>query len=115
LPATQDENHIRAVLSNATYSEPLSFQSLTSRDCEGQPPRVEVTATCRTHPKDQARLEQIASRLSMEKGASSVSWSAKERSPHPSDVGIGSVLIPSSERNQTYVTRAESRTLRIVT
>jgi putative Mg2+ transporter-C (MgtC) family protein len=47
-----DEVHIRAVLSNAMYSEPLSFQSLTSRDFEGQPPRIEVTATCRAHPKD---------------------------------------------------------------
>jgi putative Mg2+ transporter-C (MgtC) family protein len=74
----EDEVHVRAVLSNAMYSEPLSFQSLTSRDCEGDPPRIEVTATCRTHPKDQARLEHIASRISMEKGVSSVSWSAKE-------------------------------------
>ncbi|MEX3957736.1 methyltransferase [Trinickia symbiotica] len=74
----EDEVHIRAVLSNAMYAEPLSFQSLTSRDCEGEPPRLEVTATCRTHPKDQARLEHIASRISMEKGVSSVSWTARE-------------------------------------
>jgi putative Mg2+ transporter-C (MgtC) family protein len=79
----EDEVHIRAVLSNAMYAEPLSFQSLTSRDCEGPPPRLEVTATCRTHPKDQARLEQVASRISMEKGVSSVSWLAKEAEPAP--------------------------------
>lgn len=79
----EDEVHIRAVLSNAMYAEPLSFQSLTSRDCEDQPPRIEVTATCRTHPKDQARLEQVASRISMERGVSSVSWSAKEAEPAP--------------------------------
>ncbi|WP_433696130.1 MgtC/SapB family protein [Paraburkholderia phenoliruptrix] len=78
-----DEVHIRAVLSNAMYSEPLSFQSLTSQDCDGQPPRVQVTATCRTHPKDQARIEQVASRISMERGVSSVSWSAKEAEPAP--------------------------------
>jgi putative Mg2+ transporter-C (MgtC) family protein len=72
----EDEVHIRAVLSNAMHAEPLSFQSLTSRDCEDPPLRVEVTATCHTHPSHQARLEQIASRISMEKGVSSVSWSA---------------------------------------
>lgn len=79
----EDEVHIRAVLSNAMYAEPLQFQSLTSRDCGDQPPRIEVTATCRSHPKDQARLEQVASRISMEKGVSSVSWSAKEAEPVP--------------------------------
>lgn len=76
-----DEVHVRAVLSNAMNAEPLSFQSLTSQDLEGSPARVEVTATCRMHPKDQARLEQVASRISMEKGVSSVSWSAKEAEP----------------------------------
>ncbi len=79
----EDEVHIRAVLSNAMYAEPLSFQGLASRDSEGQPPRLEVTARCRTHPGNQARLEQIASRLSMEKGVSSVSWSASEAEPAP--------------------------------
>ncbi len=79
----EDEIHIRAVLSNAMYAEPLSFQSLTSRDCEDHPPRVEVTATCRAHPSHQARLEQIASRISMEKGVTSVSWSANEAEPAP--------------------------------
>ena len=78
-----DEVHTRTLLSNAMYSEPLSFQSLTSQDCDGQPPRVQVTATCRTHPKDQARIEQVASRISMERGVSSVSWSAKEAEPAP--------------------------------
>ncbi|CAB3748459.1 MgtC/SapB family protein [Paraburkholderia humisilvae] len=79
----EDEIHIRALLSNAIHSEPLSFQSLTSRDCSDHPPRVEVAATCRTHPSHQTRLEQIASRISMEKGVSSVSWSANEAEPVP--------------------------------
>jgi len=70
--------HLRVHLSNAMYSQPLSFQSLRSEDVEGDPPRIEVTATLRTHPKDQARLELMASRISMEKSVSSVSWSAKE-------------------------------------
>jgi putative Mg2+ transporter-C (MgtC) family protein len=79
----EDEVHIRAVLSNAMYAEPLTFQGLTSRDYEGEPARLEVTAKCLSHPKDQARLEQIASRLSMERGVSSVSWSASDAEPTP--------------------------------
>jgi putative Mg2+ transporter-C (MgtC) family protein len=35
------------------------------------------------HPKDQAKLELMASRISMEKSVSSVSWSAKEAEPTP--------------------------------
>ncbi|MEM5367892.1 MgtC/SapB family protein [Paraburkholderia azotifigens] len=78
-----DEIHIRTVLSNAMYSQPLSFQSLTSEDVDGDPPRIQVTATLRMHPKDQPKLELMASRLSMEKSVSSVSWSAKEAEPTP--------------------------------
>jgi putative Mg2+ transporter-C (MgtC) family protein len=64
----EDEIHIRALLSNSMYSAPLSFQSLSSED----------VATLRMHPKDQGKLEQMASRISMEKGVTSVSWTAKE-------------------------------------
>ncbi|WP_118181238.1 MgtC/SapB family protein [Paraburkholderia phosphatilytica] len=80
-----DEVHIRAALSNAMSSTPLSFQSLTSRDVAGDndPARVEVTATLRLHPKDQPKLEQIASRLAMEKSVSSVSWSGNDAEPTP--------------------------------
>jgi putative Mg2+ transporter-C (MgtC) family protein len=70
--------HIRALLSNSMYSAPLSFQSLTSEDVEGKPHCLEVVATLRMHPKDQGKLEQMASRISMEKGVTSVSWTAKE-------------------------------------
>ena len=79
----EDEIHIRAALSNSMSSTPLSFQSLTSRDYEGDPQRIEVTATLKLHPKDQPKLEHIASRLSMEKGVSSVSWLGLEAEPTP--------------------------------
>ena len=74
----EDEVHIRTVLSNSMYSTPLSFQSLTSEDMPGDPQRLRVTATMRVHPKYQSKLELMASRLSMEKGVSSVSWTAAE-------------------------------------
>jgi putative Mg2+ transporter-C (MgtC) family protein len=74
----EDEVHIRTVLSNSMYSTPLSFQSLTSEDMPGDPQRLRVTATMRVHPKYQSKVELMASRLSMEKGVSSVSWTAAE-------------------------------------
>ncbi|MEX3583533.1 MAG: MgtC/SapB family protein [Burkholderia sp.] len=78
-----DEVHVRTLLSNSMYAKPLSFQSLTSEDVaqEGAVERIKVTATLKLHPKDQAKLEQIASRMSMEKSISSVSWTAREAEP----------------------------------
>jgi len=78
---TADEVHIRTLLSNSMYAKPLSFQSLTSEDVPEQPDRLKVTATLKLHPKDQQKLEQVASRMSMEKSISSVSWTAKEAEP----------------------------------
>jgi putative Mg2+ transporter-C (MgtC) family protein len=78
-----DEIHIRTAISNSMYSAPLSFQSLTSEDVEDEPERIRVTATLKMHPKDQSKLEQMASRLSMEKSVSSVSWTAREAEPTP--------------------------------
>ncbi|HTH60788.1 MAG TPA: hypothetical protein VL689_11610 [Paraburkholderia sp.] len=75
----QDEIPIRTLLSNSTSSQPLSFQSLVSQDIEGDPSRVDVTATVRMHPKDQPKLERMARRISMEKGVSSIRWSCKGR------------------------------------
>ncbi|WP_322015374.1 MgtC/SapB family protein [Paraburkholderia sp. J12] len=79
----EDEIHIRTVLSNSMYSTPLSFQSLTSEDVPDQPQRLRVTATVRMHPKFQSKLELMASRLSMEKGVSSVSWTAADTEVAP--------------------------------
>jgi len=78
-----DEIHIRTAISNSMYSAPLSFQSLMSEDVEDESGRIRVTATLKMHPKDQSKLEQMASRLSMEKSVSSVSWTAREAEPTP--------------------------------
>jgi putative Mg2+ transporter-C (MgtC) family protein len=78
-----DEIHIRTALSNSMYSAPLSFKSLTSEDVADQPGRIRVTATLILHPKDQSKLELMASRISMETSVSSVSWVAKEAEPTP--------------------------------
>lgn len=73
-----DEAHIRAMLSNAMSMEPLAFKSLSSRNLEGVPQNVEVRAVYDAHPRDHARLERVASRVSMEKSVSSVNWSASQ-------------------------------------
>ena len=78
-----DEIHMRSVLSNLMESAPLSFHSLTSRECDDKPTNVEVAATLALHPKDQSKLEKVASRLSMEKGVSSVSWAGLDTEPSP--------------------------------
>jgi putative Mg2+ transporter-C (MgtC) family protein len=79
----KDEINIRAILSNALASGPLSFESLSSRDCDDEMNRVEVTATFRAHPTYQFMLEQLASRLSMEQSVSSVGWKGLDAEPTP--------------------------------
>ena len=79
----EDEIHIRTAISNSMYATPLSFQRLTSEDVPDAPGRLLVTATLKLHPKDQPKLELMASRVSMEKGVSSVSWTAKDAEPTP--------------------------------
>jgi putative Mg2+ transporter-C (MgtC) family protein len=79
----EDEIHIRTLLSNAINTQPLAFQSLTSEDVDSVPPRIRVVATVRMHPKDQAKLERMAGRMSMERGVSSISWSAADVEPAP--------------------------------
>ncbi|CAM2152765.1 Protein MgtC [Pararobbsia alpina] len=79
----QDEVHVRAMLANAIATEPLSFQSLSSSDHTENGDMVEVIATMRLHPKYQYMLEQVASRLSMEKGVSSVGWTGLDAEPTP--------------------------------
>jgi putative Mg2+ transporter-C (MgtC) family protein len=73
----QDEVHVRTLLINATHAIPLSFRSLQSADLTDTPGALEVLAELRLHPKEQAKLEQLTSRISLEKGVSAVSWRAK--------------------------------------
>src|ERR1700731_2917951 len=72
----EDEVHVRALLINSTHAIPLSFRSLKSADLAGMPGALEVLAELHLHPKDQAKLEQLTSRISLEKGVSAVSWVA---------------------------------------
>jgi putative Mg2+ transporter-C (MgtC) family protein len=44
---------------------------------------VDVIATLEAHPKYQSKVEAVASRFSMDKGVSSVSWAALDTVPVP--------------------------------
>jgi putative Mg2+ transporter-C (MgtC) family protein len=77
----EDEVDIRALITNAMASEPLSFHGLSSVELDDAPPRVEVVATIEGHPKYQSKVEKVASRLSMDKGVSSVSWIGNDVQP----------------------------------
>lgn len=79
----EDEVNIRALITNSMVSAPLSFQGLSSTDVDDSSQRVEVIATLETHPKYQSKVEAVASRLSMDKGVSSVSWAALDTVPEP--------------------------------
>ena len=70
----QDEAQVRTLLLHAVASMSLVLQSLTSNDLEGQPGRVEVSAELTATLKNQAQVEQLVSRISLEAGVTSVRW-----------------------------------------
>lgn len=71
---TQDEAHIRALLLQAVGSEKLRLRSLFSEDLENTPDQVSVEAELVTQERNDALLEQIVSRLSLEPGVISIRW-----------------------------------------
>lgn len=70
---SKDEAHVRALLLQAVSNGPMKLRSLHSEDLE-IPDKVEVEADLVTQDRFDALLEQIVSRLSLEKGVSAVSW-----------------------------------------
>lgn len=73
----RDEAHVRALLLQAVNSGKMQLRSLSSTDLENTE-RVEVEADLVTQERDDAFLEQIVSRLSLDAGVSAVSWSIIE-------------------------------------
>jgi putative Mg2+ transporter-C (MgtC) family protein len=68
------EAHIRALLLQAVTSSKMKLQALHSEDITDTPNKVEVEADLVTQQRDDAFLETIVSRLSLEPGVSAVSW-----------------------------------------
>jgi putative Mg2+ transporter-C (MgtC) family protein len=70
----QDEVRVRTLLLHAVAGMSLVLQSLTSNDLPDMPGRVEVSAELTANAGNQALLEQLVSRISLETGVSSVRW-----------------------------------------
>jgi putative Mg2+ transporter-C (MgtC) family protein len=70
----QDEVRVRTLLLHAIAGMSLVLQSLNSSDLDGAPGRVEVSAELVASANDQAQLEQLVSRISLETGVSAVRW-----------------------------------------
>jgi putative Mg2+ transporter-C (MgtC) family protein len=69
-----EEAHVRALLLQSTGNGQLSLRRLDSTDLE-ESGRVEVTAQLTAHSKNDAILEQVVGRLSLEPTVSAASWS----------------------------------------
>jgi putative Mg2+ transporter-C (MgtC) family protein len=69
-----EEAHVRALLLQSTGNGHLSLRRLDSTDLE-ESGRVEVTAQLTSHSKNDAVLEQVVGRLSLEPTVSAASWS----------------------------------------
>jgi putative Mg2+ transporter-C (MgtC) family protein len=70
----KDEAHVRALLLQTVSSGKLRLRSLYSEDLENAPDRVSVEAELLTQERNDAFLEQIVSRLSLEPGVISIRW-----------------------------------------
>jgi putative Mg2+ transporter-C (MgtC) family protein len=70
---TNQENHIRALLLQSLGGHPLLLRSLKSEDVE-HTDKVEVAATLLSTGRQNALMEQLVSRLSLEPGVTGASW-----------------------------------------
>ncbi|BAQ66757.1 MgtC/SapB family protein [Geminocystis sp. NIES-3709] len=70
----KQEIHVRALLLQSVSSSNITLRALHSEDYHNTPDKVNVEAEMLTQSRDDQLLEQIASRLSLQKGVISVSW-----------------------------------------
>ncbi len=70
---SDSEGHVRALLLHAVQALPMVLQALQSEDVDPTG-KVEVRATLLSSGRQDALLEQIVGRLSLESGIIAVSW-----------------------------------------
>ena len=70
---SEAENHARALLLHMTQSLPLTLQSLHSEDLNGTG-KVEVRANFQSNGRQDAMLENVVGRMSLEPEITAVSW-----------------------------------------
>jgi putative Mg2+ transporter-C (MgtC) family protein len=71
----ESETHIRTLLVQLVRDSPLRLQGLHSEDIDGNN-RVEVEAALIANEHNDAALEALVARLSLEPGVTAVSWEA---------------------------------------
>jgi putative Mg2+ transporter-C (MgtC) family protein len=71
---TQDEIHIRTLLHQVVRNGRLKLRSLSIGDLKDTPDRVSVAAELIARERDDAFLEQIIDRLSLEPGVFTMNW-----------------------------------------
>ena len=76
----ENESNIRFHILQAVNLTSLVLQSIQSVDLNGGSQKVEVSADLESHKKQDHLLEQIVSRLSLEKGVSIAAWKARSNS-----------------------------------
>ena len=76
----QDEHHVRTLLLQAVTMDALMLRSLDSENVAGSS-NVRVEAELTTDGRQDRRIEQVASRLSIEPGVTSIRWQTVARSP----------------------------------
>lgn len=69
----EDEIQVRSLMLHSFGDPQLRLQSLHSEDL-ANPARLEVRAELLGNPQAPAQLERLVSRVSLEKGVSSVRW-----------------------------------------
>jgi len=70
---SEGENHARALLLQMTQTLPITLQSLHSEDLNSTG-KVEVRANFHSRGRQDAMLESVVGRMSLEPGISAVSW-----------------------------------------
>ncbi len=75
---SEGENHARALLLQMTQSLPLTLQSLHSEDINATG-RVEVRANFHSNRREDALLEGVVGRMSLEPEITAVSWEVSSR------------------------------------
>jgi putative Mg2+ transporter-C (MgtC) family protein len=75
---SEGENHARALLLQMTQSLPIALQALHSEDIDATG-KVEVRATFNSNGRQDAALENVVGRMSLEPEITAVSWEAVNR------------------------------------
>jgi putative Mg2+ transporter-C (MgtC) family protein len=73
----ESESHIRSIILQTVSGSALVLRSLQSVDLNGGTQKIEVSAELECSTKQNQQLENLVSRLSLEKGVSAAAWTMR--------------------------------------